>query len=163
MQIIAFSNTNRNLDDKGKNSPKKNSSETKSNQEPPHKKNCLLQKKIWIPLFVILSIGILAIIGIVIYKGINITNKKKNYTNENFNYLENINLSSPPSKEEEDDDIVTPNLGPLETEFKINTKLNEQRKIKVEQTSKEEIITDGIKEENLIYRITYYDIIFLKK
>ena len=127
------------------------------NNEIPEKK--CLSKKIWIPLVIILGLGILSIIGIIIYKELK---KKQKKPEEPPTYLNNLTICSSP-EEEEDDGISTPDLGPLKTEFNINTKLDDLRKIKVVQKSKEETITNGKKEANLIYRITNYDIIFVKE
>ena len=156
MKIIPFtSNTNRKeVKDKNKFQDNQlvNGISSSNNKKP------LIPKIIWIPVLVLITLTILAVIGITIYKKIEKTKKKKNKKV----YLDTIVLTEDPS-EEVDDGIYTPDLGPLDVEFSVKTKINDLRTIRVEQISKEKNIINGKIEENLIYRITYYDIIFFKE
>ena len=118
------------------------------------------KKKIYIPIIIIIILAILIVIVI-------IKNKSKkdppSLQNNDYSFLDNITLSTPPPEEEENLGIITPDLGPIKVEFSINTNLNVHRKIKVVQKSKEEKLVNGEKEENFLYRITFYDIIFFQE
>ena len=58
---------------------------------------------------------------------------------------------------------VIPDLGPLESEFKINTKVNDLKRFSLIQESTEDIINNGTSTKLKIYRKTNYDVIIISE
>lgn len=129
----------------------------KESQNPKSKLS--IPKKIWIPIVIIIGLVLLFIIGYLIHLKL----KKKVTPPEEPTFLDNIILSNPLSEEKEVDGIYSPDLGPLDVEFVINTTLNIVKKIRVIQKSKEEKLVEGKSEENFLYRMTDYNVIFFQE
>ena len=138
-EFIKESNREENISDSEKRGAN-NSRNTEKNKIKMEKKKGII--------IIIVSIIIVLIIGLSIASFFIIKNTSKTVYKDNYHPKE---IPKAP---------VIAVLEPLKQEFKINTKINDLRRIKVEQKYKEEILEDGVLNENFVYRITNYDLLF---
>ena len=138
-EFIKESNREENISDSEKRGANNSRNKEKNKTKMEKKKGIII---------VIVSIIIVLIIGLSIASFFIIKNTSKTVYKDNYHPKE---IPKAP---------VIAVLEPLKQEFKINTKINDLRRIKVEQKYKEEILEDGVLNENFVYRITNYDLLF---
>ena len=130
---------------------------TNSQDTKNHNSRTTKNKKIKLLLFIILPILIIVTGFVIIFIFLKIKTNINEIPLEQNNYTDIVETDKPESKNPLQDH------GPLESEFTINTKVNDLKRIYVHQKYNEDIVSNEELTKILVDRKTYYDIYIISE